>query len=295
MDEKLTDDEFSKWFSTYGLITSQRILAHYKIAMPQTELIAAIKSATSFYRHLVQVPLKNVLNGIVLQQANDYHVYVQKLFIDYLLSGESGKPPEAQGAATRENLEDERKALVDLGAQFNQQQLDHEAVINTSQKILIKLSTDLKETMTASAGSIQVLCKRSGADFTKDQIAMHLIQGLIQAGFELKIHNIDKSLFINKVVGLLKLSESSDNRSQLEQILNPFFEVVSAVNQQIEDQLNNALIITEKARSYRSQFYQTALRVIELIKLLPEYKIDPAQDEINRESLQFDKSIGETH
>ena len=80
MAENLTDNEFSKWFSTYGLITSQRILGHYKIKLTVEELIPAIKTANSFYHILVKIPLKNVLNGIILQQANDYHVYVQKLF-----------------------------------------------------------------------------------------------------------------------------------------------------------------------------------------------------------------------
>ncbi|RUR12814.1 hypothetical protein [Legionella sp. km772] len=294
MDEKLTGDEFSKWFSTYGLITSQRILGHYKISIPQKELIPAIKSATSFYHHLVQVPLKNVLNGIVLQQANDYHIYVQKLFIDYLLSGESGKPPEAQGAATRESLENERKALVSLGEQFNQKQLDHEAVIGTSQKILIKLSTDLKESMANSANSLHHLTTRNNSDFTKEQIVTILTRTLIEAGIELKSQNIDKNLFIDKAIDLLHLSKTEGMKEKLNELLNEFFNVLSKVNEQISELFNTANSITESARAFRSQFYQAALRVIELMKLLPEYKIDPEQDMINREALHFDKTIGET-
>src|SRR5580704_2455101 len=100
MKEKQTADELSQWYSTYGVITAERILSTYQIALSQSDLLVAVKSPFSFYHQLLQVPLKNVLNGIVLQQANDYHVYAQKLFIDYLLSGESGKPPEAQGAQT---------------------------------------------------------------------------------------------------------------------------------------------------------------------------------------------------
>lgn len=293
MDAKAVDDEFGKWFSTYGLITSQRILSHYKIAIPLDELVPAIKNATSFYHHLVQVPLKNILNGIVLQQANDYHVYVQKLFIDYLLSGESGKPPEAQGAGTRENLEDERKALVELGAEFNQKQLDHEAVIGMSQNILINLSKDLKESMINGANSIRLIVQGE-ADLTKEKIASILIHALTSAGFDPKSQNIDRNVFIDKTIELLKINKTTEIKSSLEQQLNGFFEILYEVNEQISELLNQTYTITDSARSYRTQFYQAALRVIDLIKLLPDYRLEPEQDTINRESLQFDKTIGES-
>ena len=56
---------------------------------------------------------------------------------------------------------------------------------------------------------------------------------------------------------------------------------------------NGPTEISVQARSYRSQFFDTIIRVTELMKLLPEYKIDPVQDAINRETLYFDKTIGE--
>ncbi|HAU1956168.1 TPA: hypothetical protein F8S46_15140, partial [Legionella pneumophila] len=104
MDEIKKDDELSQWLSTYGTITAERILGRYNISLPQDEILEAINIPSSFYRHLLQIPLKNVLNGIVIQQASDYHVYAQKLLIDYLLSGESSKEPDSQGAGTRESL-----------------------------------------------------------------------------------------------------------------------------------------------------------------------------------------------
>src|SRR5690606_37160436 len=102
-----------------GVITAERMLNRYQIRLQSTELLIAIKSPVSFYHRLLQVPLRNVLNGIIMQQAYDYHVYAQKLFIDYLLSGESGKDEEAQGALTRDAIENERKQLVILGGEFN--------------------------------------------------------------------------------------------------------------------------------------------------------------------------------
>ena len=51
--------------------------------------------------------------------------------------------------------------------------------------------------------------------------------------------------------------------------------------------------INEQALSYRAQFYDTILRVVDLISMLADYKIDSAQDAINREPLYFDKTIRE--
>ena len=93
---------------------------------------------------------------------------------------------------------------------------------------------------------------------------------------------------------LVKLTMTAEIKDKLEQQLEAFFNVLIEANESIGDLTNSVLSISEVARSFRSQFYQSALRVIDLIKLLPEYKLDPLQDQINRETLHFDKSIGET-
>ena len=292
MDEKLIDDEFGHWFSTYGLITSLRILGYYQLDIPQKELLQAIKNSTSFYHRLVQVPLKNVLNGIILQQANDYHIYAQKLFIDYLLSGESGKPPEAQGATTRESLEEERKALVNLGEQFNQKQLEHETVIGVTQKSLIKLTKDLKEYFESAADLIYNIVKQNGMNASKELIKNSMMHALIYCGVDDAGNSFNKSRFIDKMNEIIKINMTSEIKNKLEQ-LNGFFDTILSSNEKISELLENVLIITQVARSFRTQFYQAALHVIELLKLLSEYRIDPEQDIINRESLYFDKTIGE--
>lgn len=293
MDEKITTDEFSKWFSTYGVITSQRILSHYKISLPPKELVFAIKNRTSFYHHLILVPLKNVLNGIILQQANDYHVYVQKLFIDYLLSGESSKPPEAQGASTRESLEAQRNALVHLGEEFNQKQLEHETVISATQKTLLKTSSSLIEALNNAKNTILFYAEQEDPDYKKSLIEYALIHALIEVGLDQETRSINKTLFINKVGESLTLGCFNDIKDQLEQEFGTFFMMIDEIYNEIDDLLASALGITESARAFRDQFYQFALRVIELIGLLPEYKIEPTQDAVNRESLVFDKTIGE--
>ncbi len=221
MNEKQEQMDFKSWFSTYGLLTADRVLERFNIHLPHEKLIQSANDPRCVYFKLLRVPLKNVFNGIILQQAHDYQVYAQKLFIDYLLSGEDAKEKDAPGANTREDIEHQRLKLLELGEEFHRQEASHQVLIADSQACLIELSRDLK-----------------------------------------KLLNMD-----------------AENPDVIEQSLATFIE-------QAED-LNINL------RSYRSQFYNLILRVTELLKLLPEYRIDLEKEADNRESLEFDALIGE--
>jgi hypothetical protein len=216
MDNPLQDSETSSWFSTYGLLTAERILEYFKIRLSHDELIATIKDAHSFHHQLLRVPLKNVLNGIILQQAQDYQVYAQQLFIDYVLAGQSQLDLERPGAETREDLEAERQKLMESGETFNQYENKHH-------KLVAETQTQL----------------------------MHLAQ-------EWKADSDPKSI---------------DNA------LAPFLERSESLNVQL--------------RNYRNQFYQHILATKELLRLLPNYYPDEAQDAQNRSAIDFDQHIGD--
>ena len=156
MTEELSDIDLSTWFPTYGMLTSQRILERFGIHLSNEELSSATKDPESLYFQLLRIPLKNLFNGIILQQADDYQVYAQKLFIDYLLSGEAGKDPTSQGANTREDLEFMRTEVMRIGEDFSHQELAHEALIYESQASLIKVSTD-KKTLKSRRGEVDVI------------------------------------------------------------------------------------------------------------------------------------------
>src|SRR5947209_7982025 len=100
MNEKhiATQTEIAAWCSTYGLVTAQRLLELYKIKLDPDDLKQALKMPSSFYHGLLKIPMRNVFTGIIWQQARDYQIYAQKLFIDYLLSGETNKEEETPGA-----------------------------------------------------------------------------------------------------------------------------------------------------------------------------------------------------
>lgn len=144
MSEKVEQADWSAWFSTYGMLTAERILERFNLHLPHDELALAVKNPLSPYYQLLRVPLKNVFNGIILTQASDYETYAQKLFVDYLLSGEEEKDAESPGAVVREDLERERVLLIETGDAFRQLEQAHQLLIAESQGVLADLARDLK-------------------------------------------------------------------------------------------------------------------------------------------------------
>ncbi|MBL7478808.1 hypothetical protein [Legionella bononiensis] len=293
MDELIQDEQLSKWFSTYGLITAERLLGTYHITLPQNELISAIKSPFSFYHQLLKIPLKNVLNGIVLQQAGDYHIYAQKLFIDYLLSGESGKSETSPGALTRESLEAERQKLVTLGEDFHQLQLAQNKLIANAQARLIKIAEDWRKKFESVLTLINTTLKSNGFEINKSTIRSAVNYAIIHCDYVKAASLGNELLIVEEFNKITKLKLSDELKKIILGNMSDILEILSHFDSQISSFYQENKVLGEQAKSYRSQFYDTILRVAELIKLLPEYKIDPQQDAINKESLYFDKTIGE--
>lgn len=288
MDEELNDNDLVKWVSTYGVITAERILGKYQITLPQDELLGTLKSPVSFYHRILQVPLKNVLNGIVLQQANDYHVYVQKLFIDYLLSGETGKDETAQGASTRETMEHERNELVTLGEEYHSKKLEHDALIASSQLTLIKLTQKWNTALDSVVKKFAATLGSAGFDIKKTKIRQAINHAIVHCDL-----SDTQSSIMNKISEILKESLTGDVKDKLMTYLTDLVTISNDSDSEMSEYIQKSKDIGEQARSYRARFYDTILRVTTLINLLPEYKINPEQDQINRELLYFDKSIGE--
>ncbi len=147
MDDKsseLTAEDVSTWLSTYGLITVERIFAQLGFHLSHDELKRAVCDRNSIYHQLLQVPFKNIFNGIILNQASDYREFAQKLFIDFLVSGsanqEEGVEPTHGGA--KDLIETERKHLITIGDEFDLQEFEQNKQIAHSQKMLISLCRD---------------------------------------------------------------------------------------------------------------------------------------------------------
>lgn len=293
MNEETNEIDMSMWFSTYGLLTAQRILERFNIHLANDELIIATKNPRSIYHQLLQVPLKNIFNGIILQQAHDYQVYAQKLFVDYLLSGEGNKEESSPGASTREVLENERLKLMEMGEEFNKLELAHETLISESQSSLIKLAKELQK-------SLQVTAKEIGQLLTSKQFKKE--ESVIQKAIRIAMIHYEKideealapsSAFWEKMAVVLGLELAPDLREQLATLLKTFGDPRAEIENMVANYTERAEDIGIKLRSYRTQFYDLILRSMELIKLLPEYHLDKEKDEENRSSLYFDSHIGE--
>ncbi len=293
MDELIQDKQLSKWFSTYGVITAERILGKYHITLPQTDLVNAIKSPFSFYHLLLKIPLKNILNGIVLQQASDYHIYAQKLFIDYLLSGESGKGDDSPGALTRESLEMERQKLITLGDEFHQLQQEQNELIASSQGSLIEVAQLWKQNFETSLTLMNSTIKEAGFDVSKSSIRKGMNHAFIHCDY-IKVAELNnKHLFIDEFNKIIKANLTDNLKNELLSHLEPTLELLLAFDSKFGSYFQRNKELGQQALSYRTQLYEAILRILELISLLPEYSVNPEQDAINREPLYFDKTIGE--
>jgi len=293
MNEESTEADLSMWFSTYGLLTSKRILDRFNIKLETDQLIAAIKNPQSIYYQLLLVPIKNVFNGIILQQAHDYQVYAQKLFIDYLLSGEASKAKELPGANTREDMDLERNKLLEITEEFHQQEITHQKLIAQSQASLIKLSNELKNKLQAASKRIAQALKIS--DIVKEE---ELIQQAIRSSIihyshvEGDILSVSSS-FWTKLGEMLDADLDKAMRQELADILVEFGDPRKDVAQIIDTYLEQTDDMSLQLRSFRSQLYDLILRVTEFIKFLPDYRVDEMQKIENRSSLYFDAHIGE--
>ncbi len=291
MNEEKASNELSTWLSTYGLVTTERILEKYKIRLPQEELVTAIKNPNTFYHHLIRVPLKNVLNGIILQQAYDYQVYAQKLFIDYLMSGETAKPEESPGGLTREDLEKERQTLVEMSDEFHKQELAHDRVIAESQASLIKNSDEWQECLAKAAKKVK---KSPESKKIKEDLMIQAINRLlIQLGFSQEKSLTTKDVDWSQIEKIVGQTTSTDLREAFIEQITQLGKFMVDTENLLKEFIERISQMSLKLRKYRTDFYDIIIRINDLIKNLPEYRHDNVQDQENRESLHFDSGIGE--
>lgn len=223
MAQEHTEQHFETWFSSYGLLTAERVLAYFSIKIPHQDMVELLSRPTHALHRVLRVPLLSVFNGIIFQQAYDYQVYAQKLMIDYRLSPEYAKEPDAPGANVREDLDEQYQQLLAMTQAFTEHQYQHYELISESQSYLIARMAE----------------------------------------------------FRNPIQDVEALGDDDD-----------FNEVICAYYARAEE-------ITLTFKSYRRQFYDMILAMSERLASLSDYQFDAVQAEKERESLFFDRSIGE--
>lgn len=290
MNEEQPENDLSKWFSSYGLITVERLIERYHIHLNQADLLKALSTPGTFYHQLMQLPLRNVFNGIIFQQARDYQVYAQKLYIDYLISGESGKDPAAPGSGTREDIENERNALVKLGEQFHELELSQEKLISDSQTLLIKHASAW---IKAQQQVVQVLhnqLQNAGFNLSQDKVGQILSSLLVQ--YDLNHQSADGHMDWSSAEALVKAPLSADTKAIFIEHLAELQRFNSASDEHLLDFEQQVATMGAEMKRFRSQFQEAIVKANNLLKQLPDYHVDEAQNEINRQELYFDPKIG---
>jgi len=292
MTDETIPTDLSTWLSTYGLLTSKRIFERFNIDVDTDDLISAIQNPLSIYHQLLIVPLKNIFNGIIFQQAKDYELYAQKLFIDYLLSGEGSKSDDSPGGSTREDLELLRTRLLEVSGEFEQQELSQKKLISDSQALLIQLSRELQNILQVATKKLGESLKGKGV-IKGDKLIQHALQKAFIHYVEDQERMLEiSSAFWGKLSEVVDVSLTNEWREEMAVPLQSFVELKKNMLSKLNPFIQRADDICIEARSYRRQLYDIVLRTTEFIKYLPDYRVDEARDTDNRSSLYFDSLIG---
>ncbi len=279
------------WLSTYGLITVERVLGHYKIILSQEDLIISLKNPNGFFYKLVQTPLMNVMAGLIRQQAYDLQVYAQKLFVDYLLSGETVKPESSPGGLTRDELETTRLELGSLSKKFHECEYEHNKQIAKCQRIIVQALKPWLKELKKSTQNIYALAKKHQVEWSKEQV-----NALILSLFaNLPLSSIDEDP--KQVQSYI---EWPDSDGKIEELMSIFCECLSPLKkegqsliEQTESLEEGAHSIQQEMRQFRKQFEKIIITTNELLRNLPDYHIDTDQDELNRELIMLDTLVTE--
>ena len=291
MEKQVTStqgSDLSDWLSTYGLITVEKILERYGIHLSVEDLRRAVTNPNCLFFRIIQVPLKNVFNGLILQQAKDYQIYAQKLFIDYLLSGESSQ----EGSQVRDDLEETRKDLVNAGEVFREEESVNDKLIARSQKLLI-------HTMRLFNSQILLAAKKMKQDFQRIGTVVQDEKMFVKVFYTLLTeYNSDTQLpsqhpawlRVEKLIGQsFDLSLRQALRAEVVK-LNQIDSETGAALQEFSDQ---ALIATANMKKFRSDFSASIIKTNELLTMVSGYSLNEQQLATNQEDLYFDAKIGE--
>lgn len=270
----------ANWHSTYGQLTVERLLERFNITIEPDNLLNAIKNPHSFYFQIMHVPYANLLNGLIVDQAYEYQVYAQKLFIDFLLSGKNDEPEDSPGSNARDELTNERINLMTVIESFNSQQLAQKKLIAESQAVLIKIAKQYNDFLNSVVKS----------DFfhtlgINTQDATKIIEILLSNALE--DQSISEEVW-SKTSKVSKEPFSDTQRVELLNIINPLLSLTTQIKDLKKPFIEQAEYLGKVFREFRNDFYQLIIKTNELIQLLPSYKPNPQRDLQNRESIDFD-------
>ena len=73
-------------FETYEILIAQNLLNQFHLNLELAEIQKALKEKKSIYFILLNVPMQNSFNGMILSQIETYKQFCQKRLADYIIS-----------------------------------------------------------------------------------------------------------------------------------------------------------------------------------------------------------------
>ncbi|WP_367605497.1 hypothetical protein [Legionella sp. W05-934-2] len=277
--------------SSYSIITVGRLFCYYHIKLTEQDIVNTLNTPESFFNKLVHLPMISVLTGIIYQQAYDYQVYLQKLYVDYLLSGETVKPESSPGGLTRAELENKRLELSQMSKDFHELEYSHHKHISLCQQLILNELKPWHLAFKQANQAMYTLAQQNQIKWSKEQVGS----------------------FINSLFAMLPMSSIDDDPSaiktcletsnvaiELDTVISSFCQSISPLKKVALNVIDNihatqdeALSIQQQMRQYRQHFEQLIMTCNDLLRALPDYKMDLEQDAINREFIQLDRNVTE--
>lgn len=270
MEEEKQQDELEGLLSTYQWVTVGRVLSRYGLSLPETAVMTLLRAKTSFYYQLLRIPLTHILNGIILGQAHEYQLFLQKLFVDYLISGEADRSEEEQGQDTRESIETQRQSMLALTGEFEAAERAHENLITESQQVIMAFMDEF----------IQIL-EKVRSQFTG--LSLNACHDLFLDAEGFQIQEAAWTRF-EKASGQILTAEQRTTLQALFQDLD-----TSALLADYGPKVEQSRATLHQ---FRKQFYEKIAETQEELDKISAYPVDEHQEAENLARLKFDPDIG---
>lgn len=288
-EKGLSDDDNQSWMSSYGIITAKRIVDKFGLTVDDRDVLLSLKSKSTFLFKLLRLPFRNMLNDVIRQQIYDYQVYAQKIFIDYLLSGETTKPETSPGGSSRETLEELRQRFVLKCKYFQDLEYKHFHLIANSQRRIIlqskKWQHHLVERILAFKSEFGLTCSKSAL--------MKIVVGALcqvpEAGTQNLLQEAIQSLLTRHKIA----SISSSAEQGLLEICKLQIADTQTMLTSLEEFDSAILEMYQNVRSLRTEMSAIIVEANRLIRLLPGCAVDAVANKKYQESINFDSHLGD--
>lgn len=285
MIEQEEDEGISQFLSTYQWVTVGQLLDGYGLKLPDTCVLDIIREKSSFYYQMLRLPAINVLNGIIVEQTKSYQIFIQKLFVDYLVSGEADVE-ETLGSETRASLETARQQVVELSAKFEEAEAAREKLIVESQCELIAWVDGFKKAFKQISIEWQSeLQQHTGEEIHLPLSACYSLFADAK-GFEIQ----DKAW--ERFAKEVKLTLSLETKAILQNHLNTLQDLQKSFKHLIDHYGSGVFELRIDLNRFRKQFYHDIGHVQKLLVQLSDFKFDEVRDKQQRSALLFDAKIG---